>query len=167
MEDIKKIKTLWAVIIILIIINLSVLSWLWLSPQKMQGPVSPERIEKILNFDSKQSEQFEVIKDRHFAEILPIRDSIKTLKSDLIDYIKREKPEQKVIDEKMNLLTAKIKENEEKTLKHFTEIRVICNDEQKHIFDNDILESFKKQGPNGRPSLPNGRPPRPENPPHH
>ena len=166
MENLKKIKTLWIAIIMLIIINLSVLAWMWFSPQGMQGHISPERIERTLNFDSQQKEQFEIIKDKHFAEVTPIRDSIKIIKSELFDYIKQDKPDPKIIEEKMNLLANKIKENEEKTLKHFTEIRAMCNEEQKTIFDNDILERFKKQDPNGagRPGR-NDRPPRPDNPP--
>ncbi|MES2517089.1 MAG: hypothetical protein V4585_03210 [Bacteroidota bacterium] len=166
MEDKKKIKTLWIAIIMLIIINLSVLACLWLSPRGIQGQLSPERIEKALNFDSQQKERFEIIKDKHFAEVTPIRDSIKIIKSELFDYIKQDKPNPKFIDEKMNLLASKIKENEEKTLKHFTEVRAICNEEQKHVFDNEILERFKKQGPNGggRPEG-EGRPPRPDGPP--
>ncbi len=166
MENLKKIKTLWVAIIMLIIINLSVLAWMWFSPQGMQGHISPERIERTLNFDSKQKEQFEVIKDKHFAEVTPIRDSIKIIKSELFDYIKQDKPDPKIIEKKMNLLASKIKENEEKTLKHFTEIRAMCNTEQKHVFDNDILERFKNQDPNGggRPER-NDRPPRPDNPP--
>jgi protein CpxP len=167
MEDVKKIKTLWIAIILLILINLSVLAWLWLSPRDMQGQLSPERIERTLNFDSQQREQFEIIKDKHFAEVTPIRDSIKIIKSELFDYIKQDKPDQKFIDEKMNSLASKIKENEEKTLKHFTEVRAVCNEEQKDIFDNEILERFKKQGPNGGGRRPEGegRPPRPDNPP--
>lgn len=156
-------------IIMLIIINLSVLAWMWFSPQGMQqGQISPEKIERTLNFDSKQKEQFEVIKDKHFAEVTPIRDSIKIIKSELFEYVKQDKPDQKIIQEKMNLLANKIKENEEKTLKHFIEIRAMCNEEQKTIFDNDILERFKKQGPNGggRPER-NDRPPRPDGPPPH
>jgi Spy/CpxP family protein refolding chaperone len=166
MEDLKKIKTLWMTIIMLIIINLSVVAWMWFSPQGMQGQMSPERIERTLNFNRKQQEQFEVIKDKHFAEVTPIRDSITIIKSELIDYIKRDKPDKKIMEEKLNLLANKIIENEEKTLNHFTEVRGMCNDEQKVIFDNVMLEGFKKQGPNGgdRPEV-NDRPPRPDNPP--
>ncbi|PWK26488.1 heavy-metal resistance protein [Arcicella aurantiaca] len=152
MEDVKKIKTLWIAIIMLIAINLSVLTWLWFSPKGTQGQMSPERIERTLNFDNKQSEQFEIIKDKHFAEVIPIRDSIKIMKSELLEYIKQDKPDPKVIDEKMKLLTGKIKENEEKTLKHFSEIRALCNEDQKQVFDNDVLERFKKQGPREKPN---------------
>lgn len=155
------------VIIMLIIINLSVLAWMWFSPQGMQGQMSPERIERTLNFDSKQKERFEIMKDKHFAEVTPIRDSIKIIKSELLDYIKQDKPDQRFIEEKMNLLANRIKENEEKTLKHFTEVRAMCDDEQKNIFDHDILEGFKKQSPNGGRPESKGRPPRPEDlPPH-
>lgn len=147
MEDSKKIKTLWVAITVLIIINLSVLVWMWFSPHGMPGQMSPERIESTLNFDKKQKEGFEIIKDKHFAEVNPIRESIKIIKSELIDYIKRDKPDEKIMEEKLNLLSNKIKENEEKTLKHFTEVRGMCNDEQKVIFDDVMLEGFKKQEP--------------------
>ena len=49
----------------------------------------------------------------------------------------------------MNILVEKIRENETKTLQHFAKIRAICTPEQKLIFDTDILERLKKQGPNG------------------
>jgi len=153
-------------IITLIIINLSVLAWMWFSPQGMQGLMSPERIEKSLNFNKEQDKQFTLIKDKHFAEVNPIRDSIKIIKSQLIDYIKREKPDNKILDEKLNLLTNKIKENEEKTLKHFIEVRAICDEKQKAIFDNNFLEKFKMHGSiaGGQPEG-NDRAPRPDNPP--
>jgi hypothetical protein len=147
MKDSKKIRTLWISIIGLIIINLSVLIWMWFSPHGLPGQMSPERIENTLNFDRKQKERFEIMKDKHFAEVNPIRDSIKKIKSELIDYIKRDTPDKKIIEEKLNLLANKIIENEDKTLKHFTEVRAICNERQKAIFDNGFLERFKKKEP--------------------
>lgn len=164
MENSKKIKTLWMAIIILIIINLSVLVWMWFSPQGMQGQMRPVRIDKTLNFDNKQMERFEIIKEKHFAEVNPIRDSIKIIKAELIDYVKRENPDKKIVEEKLNLLANKIKENEKKTLMHFTEIRAMCDEQQKAIFDNDFLERFKKNGPNGgRGPERNHRPAKTEN----
>jgi periplasmic protein CpxP/Spy len=162
MEDSKKIQSLWIVIILLILINLSVLSWLWFSQRPPQDSLSPERIEKTLHFNHEQEEQFRKIKDDHFAEILPIRDSISIIKSELFDYLKQENPDPQFIDAKMKIMLEKIKENETKTLQHFAKIRAICTPEQKVVFDNDILERFKKQGPNGAGRPREGeRPPRP------
>ena len=162
MEDSKKIQSLWIAIILLILINLSALSWLWFSQRSLQDHISPERIEKTLHFNHQQEQQFIKLKDAHFAEIIPIRDSIKIIKSELFDYLKQEKPDLKIIEIKMKIMVEKIKENETKTLKHFAKIRAICTPEQKIIFDNDILERFKKQGPNSGSRPREGeRPPRP------
>ena len=144
MEDSKKIQSLWIAIILLILINLSALSWLWFSQRSSQDPISPERIEKILHFNHQQEQQFIKLKDAHFTEIIPLRDSIKIIKSELFDYLKQEKPDLKIIEVKMKIMVEKIKKNETKTLQHFAEIRAICTPEQKIIFDNDILERFKK-----------------------
>lgn len=162
MEDSKKIQSLWIAIILLILINLSALSWLWFSQRSSQDHTGPERIEKTLHFNHQQEQQFIKLKDAHFAEIIPIRDSIKIIKSELFDYLKQEKPDLKIIEIKMKIMVEKIKENETKTLQHFAKIRAICTPEQKIIFDNDVLERFKKQGSNsdGRPRE-GERPPRP------
>ena len=162
MEDSKKIQALWIVIILLILINLSVLSWLWFSQRIPRDPLSPERIEKTLQLNHEQEDQFRRIKEEHFTEIRPIRDSIKIIKSELFDYLKQENPDPQLMEAKMNLMLEKIKENETKTLQHFAKIRAICTPEQKIIFDNDILEKFKKQGLNGGGRPRDGeRPPRP------
>lgn len=160
MEDSKKIQFLWIVIILLILINLSVLFWLWVSQHPPQNPLNPDRIEKVLHFNHEQQEQFRKIKDDHFAEIKPIRDSIKIIKSELFDFLKQGKKDNHFIETKMTIMLEKIKENETKTLQHFAKIRAICTPEQQVVFDNDVLEKFKKQGQNGA-----GRPHEGERPP--
>ena len=169
MENSNKIKSLWVAITILILINLSILWYLWFTTNPQQDQASPIRIEQSLHFDDGQKAQFEIIKNKHFSEVIIIRDSIKIIKAELFDYLKQDNLDQKYIDKKVELLANKIKENESKTLKHFTEIRAMCNKEQKQIFDNDILERFKRQRPNGgrgRPEM-DGRPPRLHNSPPH
>ena len=162
MEDSKKIQSLWIVIILLILINISVLTWLWFSQRTSQDPLSPERVEKALHFTHEQEVQFGKIKDEHFDDIRPIRDSIKILKSELFDYLKKGETNPQFVEAKMKVMLEKIKENETKTLQHFAKIRAMCTPEQKEIFDNDIVEKFKKQGPSGTGHPRQGeRPPRP------
>lgn len=165
MENSKKIKSLWIAIILLILINLSAISWQWFSRRSSQDDqLSPERIERTLHFNQQQVLQFTAIKDDHFLEVIPIRDSIRIIKSQLFDYLKKGKIDSRFIDVKMNKMVEKIRENEIKTLHHFAKIRAICTPEQKIVFDNDILERFKKQGPNGTGHPPEReRPPKPEN----
>ncbi len=162
MKDSKKIQYLWVVIILLTLLNLSVLSWVWFSQRTLQDPLSSERIEKALHFNHEQENQFRKIKDDHFTEIRPIRDSIKIIKSELFDYLKQENQDPKIIEAKMFVMLEKIEENETKTLQHFAKIRAICTPEQKKVFDNDIIDRFKKQGQNGAGRPREGeRPPRP------
>jgi protein CpxP len=150
MEDKQKIKALWLVIVSLIVLNISVLGWLWFSHPKGHFPPGGRvPIAEIVDFSTTQRQEFEKLKDVHLEEVEPIRDTIQVLKRSLFDYLKQGKIDTAYVAQQENLLAAKIRENEYKTLLHLAQVRAMCTQEQKERFDTKVLEQFKHQGGGG------------------
>lgn len=151
MEDKQKIKALWLVIVSLIVLNISVLGWLLLSHPKGNFPPGGRiPIAEIVDFKATQRQEFENLKDTHLEEVEPIRDTIQVLKRSLFEYLKKGKMDTAYVAQQENLLATKIRENEYKTLLHLAQVRAICTQEQKEIFDTKVLEQFKHQGGGGQ-----------------
>jgi periplasmic protein CpxP/Spy len=154
MNNLNNNRNLWLAILGLLILNLCTLGWVIFSKNNKKPPLN---IAKDLHFDNKQAESFEIIKDRHFEEVLPLRDSIKTLKKEVFELIKADKFDKVAFDAKMNQISDKIYRNEENTLLHFREIRDMCTPEQKKLFDEELVAKLTSppQGESGnRPPPP-------------
>jgi periplasmic protein CpxP/Spy len=158
MNEQYKFRNLWFAILSLFMLNIGTLGWIFLKNQHGEPPIGPVIIEESLSFDKKQLNDFEPLKNRHFKEVLPIREDIKKDKYRLFDWLKSEKVDSVALENHLAMLTSKVIANERSTFKHLREIRDLCNPEQRKIFDEVLIEKFKHQGENKN----NPPPPPPE-----
>jgi periplasmic protein CpxP/Spy len=144
MNEQYKFRNLWIAILSLFLLNMGTLGWIFLKNRPMQPPVGPLFIEKTLNFNQQQKEAFEPLKKQHFKEVLPIRDSIKHDKDALFAWVKSDKADSVEFENRLISLSQKVIQNERNTFKHFRAIRDLCTPEQKKIFDDVMIERFKR-----------------------
>ncbi len=143
----------WA-IIILVVLNLSTLTMIWIHKPPRPFP-PPPRSEKLipdfviaeLNLDEKQAIAFEASEQQHIQNIKPLLDSLHQCKQQLF----QSAFENAVDSAKINDLTSRIGSIAQKidiiTFFHVTELKNICNSHQQ-----DILEDlFRDMGKVGRP----------------
>lgn len=150
-------KYLKIIILLLILINLSTISFMWFS-KPSRNDVVGDFFTRELQFTTKQKEQFIVLREHHRREreVLKINNKkahdafFNLLKSPLVDSIPIKKAVAQIL---------KIKEKEEwSTFYHFQKVRSICNEIQKQKFDKIINEAARMMAPRP-PKDKNGLPP--------
>jgi periplasmic protein CpxP/Spy len=124
-------------------------------------PSRPERtlLHEELGFSKQQNEQFEILRKNHQELIKQTNDKIKVLKDRLfIGYGKNIGEEE--ASEIASKIGSYVAEIELQTLRHFQDVKAICNEEQKVKFDKVIKNVLKDIRPDGppRPENSNGRP---------
>jgi periplasmic protein CpxP/Spy len=160
MQNIQWSKSFGILILGLLLVNLGVLIWMSFFKNGPPPPnqISPMIIERELGFEGAQKQVFEKIKTQHFNEVGPLRDSIRILKREAQQMLRQTPLDTATLHEKINQLSQKIAQNEWLTLKHFGEIRAMCQPEQQRIFDEVLLPRLgrpmdprKNEGPRHGP----------------
>lgn len=139
--------------------NILLLGTVWFSHRR---PPHPERqevrklVEKTLQFNKAQSEQYDVLIDEHQRDLRAINDEILPLKSELFQMVAS--PEDTVktreLSEKIAQLIVK---QDVITLNHFKKVRnTICNKDQKILLDHLLSEILAKMSHQGGPPPPRG-----------
>ncbi len=124
----------------------------------MQRPERPDEfIISKLHFSDKQVHEFEELRDRHHDSVIVLQDEGRKLRTALFDNLKNANKTEAQVDSLMGAIGNNQKQIEYVTYRHFRQLREICNEEQKKIFDNIIEEIMKKMS--GRPPRPDGPPP--------
>jgi periplasmic protein CpxP/Spy len=147
MNNQNNFRNLWIAILSLFMLNISTLGWIFFKNKHERPPVGPVIIEKSLSFDAKQKEDFEPLKKQHFKDVLPVREGIKKDKDALFSWVKSEKADSTELENHLASLSLKVIQNERNTFKHFREIRDLCTPEQKRIFDEVLIDRFRKMPP--------------------
>jgi periplasmic protein CpxP/Spy len=160
MNNLNNNRNLWLAIFGLLILNLCTLGWVILSKNGKRPIVGNFFIEDELKFNNNQKESFKMLKDKHFEEVLPLRDSIKTLKKEVFELIKADKFDRIAFDSKMIQISDKIHRNEANTMLHFREIRDMCSPEQKVLFDEELIAKLSSPPGGGGGNRPPPPPPR-------
>jgi protein CpxP len=164
-----KIKSLYILVGILLLINVATMSFIWYTKIITEQQINPPRpdnnrsfLADELGFTGEQSQKFEVLKQEHRRGVEIILSETKELKDKLFDCIKTGN------DSKAKELSGKIAEKQSAleilTYEHFKEVRKVCNDEQKVKFDKILVELIrgletKSPPPNGAPPPEDRRPP--------
>jgi hypothetical protein len=195
MNYFKENKILSLLILLLVVMNISTIGFCWILWNKMEHhqngsfgiqnppPIQRNIIEDQLQLNAEQRKQFNDLLEQHFASRKVIDDKINSLRDQLFDLVKNDKPDTVA----MHSIGVKIGELEAQKqleiVKHFAALRLVCDKEQKEKFDvwiNDVVKLIGPQGPppphddnHNRPfpppdhqglPLPNG-PPNGDNPP--
>jgi periplasmic protein CpxP/Spy len=154
MNEQHKFRNLWFAILSLFVLNLGTLGWIFFKKQAHEPPIGPVIIEKALSFNDKQVSEFKPLMRRHFDKVIPLRNAIKQEKDLLFDWLKSGGNDSITFNNHLASLSAKVTENERITFLHFKEIRDLCTPEQRKIFDEILIEKFKKQGGDKNQKMP-------------
>lgn len=164
MRDNKTNSWKWMVAL-LGILNIVLLVSIWRQPSQRQGPPQhmgeegpAKMIIEELKFTPKQVEAFDFLKKDHQDQIRELRHEGKDLRDDFFNLLKTANPDEKLISQKADSISANQKRIEMVTFNHFKEVRKICDAEQQKRFDeiiNEILHSMARPGKGpGRPEGP-------------
>jgi periplasmic protein CpxP/Spy len=151
-----KLKLLALSVIGLLIINLSIIAFLFLrKPPHSQGDSRPfkriepkNRVIEILHFDNEQVVQYEELIVQHRKSMKKLNDLIREAKSNLYETLNEDSAESK--DSLINELSALQRKIESVHYNHFIEIRKLCKPDQLPYFHNltgDLSDFFNPEKP--------------------
>jgi len=158
-------KFLKIVILLLLVINISTLTFMWLHKPPKNDAVG-DFFNKELQFTTQQKEQFELLKQQHRSQVEALRADNKEMHDAYFELLKNPKVDSATV-KKAAAAILKIKEQEELALfYHFQKVRAICNTSQQQKFDEIINEAARMMAPRprereGRPMPGDGPPPPP------
>lgn len=161
----NKLRFLTWTVILLLLLNAGTLIYLLMSKRTEtdQRPPRGEGASKFiieqLKLDDKQQLQFAELRHQHQEIIRRIQDQDRSLHDEYFNLLKTDTPDKAKADS-ISLLIAKQRSAiEAATFEHFLQLRRLCNDDQKKLFDATIDEIMRQMGgPKGPP--PGGPPPR-------
>jgi Spy/CpxP family protein refolding chaperone len=139
-------KFLKTVIVLLLLVNLSTISFLWFNKPHKRDAVG-DFFTKELQFTAKQKEQFIVLRDAHRKEREALKSNDKEVHDVYFDLLKSSTVDSATVK---NLVAEimKIKDKEELgTFYHFQKVRAICDEKQKQKFDEIIKEAARMIAP--------------------
>ncbi|MEN8786397.1 MAG: hypothetical protein ABF264_06815 [Flavobacteriales bacterium] len=142
------------IIIALLLVNIVLLITLYLGkPSLQQQNLPKDLIINRLGFEEMQIADFEGIVVEHFTEVRKIQEEVREYKREINSGLLLDKP---VMNDSVNrLLSHSFKKMEELHFKHLSDIKEICNPEQKKKFDKMVPELGRIFGP--RPTNKNRR----------
>lgn len=178
MNSTAKNKLLVWLVVLLLVANAASIAMFWMGKRKPPPPSKGSPIEfliKELKLDTKQQEQFELLKTIHRNASEKLREKIKESKESFFDLLQQPTVSDSTKQAAANAVSVYTKELDLLTLNHFQKLRELCTSEQQQKFDEIIHQvtnmmgqprppmhpSTNLQGPPG--AEPDGdRPPPPE-----
>lgn len=168
MDSITRNKRLGWVVLLLVVMNIVSLSALWIGYTKRPGREMPGKggdkfLEQKLELRPEQTEKLKALRVSHFNKMEDLKREFRESRKGLHEFWKVENgaAQGKGLAEKIGRLQADI---ELEIFAHFSDIREICDDKQKQVFDSiieDVLQGgMRREGPGGnRPPPRQGRGP--------
>ena len=162
MEILTNKRSLWIIILVLLILNIASLSAIWLKTMKSRGPEMREFrrplakdhfLNRRLNFTPEQQAQFDELLTKHRETLDSKVIEIGSLRKELMGMMQNQEfsPESEEIVQRIG---QKQSELELINYNHFKEIIAICNEEQKQVFIEIMMRAV---GPNKGMGNPNDR----------
>lgn len=165
MDFIKRNKILGGAVIGLVIINVLLLTFVWLGKNgrnpSRSGNGGGRFLEEQLKLSADQKQQVKSLRDNHFQLVESLRKQSRESRNELHELLKSPNSALKAqeLTSKLGQIQSQI---EFSTFKHFSDIRSICNEQQKKVFDDTILKILRGQGATEGPK--GDRPPPREGP---
>ena len=171
MDIFKQKRYLWLAIIVLVLMNLTALTVLWLGrpegrrPQGgPQGPAADkpriqQMLKKELGFDEIQVEQYLILRENHHTEAQQLEVEIRELKRVMFDEVLQEYPQPMLSDSLLSLVQTKQANLEQLTFQHFLDLKQLCKPEQQDKLKILMHEVFRQGKQPARKS--DGPPPMP------
>ncbi|MFN8357057.1 MAG: Spy/CpxP family protein refolding chaperone [Spirosomataceae bacterium] len=162
MDDKNKFRLLWIAIVALLVLNLSVLIWVWLQPNRPERQGEPPLVflARKLNFTEQQFNQTDQLGKAHFERVRQVRDSVRLLKDQYFDQLSNPAITQAELTQMSEQIAHKMAEIDVLTFRHFQKVRTLLTPAQQQQFDELINEALhRQQGPQGPPPGEHGGPP--------
>lgn len=166
MKTPAKNKWLIAVVILLLVANITTITLFWMNkenkPPRPQQPI--DFINRELGFDQRQKEQYSDLVKEHRDKARQMREEIKRSKDEFFALL-----QQPGVTDSMKI-SASAKANELVqqldilTFNHFQKVRALCTPAQQKKFDDiihKVLQMMAGPGPGGPPRGPGMEPPPP------
>jgi len=109
---------------------------------------------KELKLDEQQQQQFAELRNQHHHMIQKIQEEDKQLHDLYFSMLKTDNPDKSKVDSIATLIGDQRKIMAQITFDHFHQLRNICHDDQKKLFDNTInriLDMMVRQNGDGPP----------------
>jgi periplasmic protein CpxP/Spy len=157
----NKLRFLTWTVILLLLLNAGTLIYLLTTRNQDQRPPhgdpAPDFITEQLQLDAQQQLRFAELRHQHQEIVRRIQEQDRKLHDEYFNLLKTDNPD-RVKADSISLLIGKQRSSiEAATFEHFQQLRRMCNDEQKKLFDATIDEIMKRMAPKGPP--PGGPPP--------
>ncbi len=107
-------------------------------------------IARQLNFNDSQLQQYQVLKSSHREVMNGYDDEIRILKDKFYSNLSDENIKTSVIDSIATLISEKEKLKDIAVFNHFSEVRKICDEDQKEQFGTIIKDALHKNNRKGR-----------------
>jgi Spy/CpxP family protein refolding chaperone len=121
-----------------------------------RGGGAADFIVEQLKLDASQQKQFEELRHRHQDITRKAHDEDRRLHDIYFSLLKTDNPDKAKVDSVSSLIEAQRSRLESATFIHFQQLRQLCRDDQKKLFDATIDEITKRIAPK---QLPPGGPP--------
>jgi periplasmic protein CpxP/Spy len=163
----NSVRFLKITIALLVLMNIGVLMFMWLSRPKYDinarppRPTAFEYLVHTLNLTPKQVEQYTVLRDAHHEAFEQIWAKGHQLRDELYTHL-GDSTDNGQIEALTDSLAANQRETELLTFNHFRKLRAICTPQQQKELDDVIGKALNMIGP---PPPPHGPPPPGELPP--
>ncbi|NVJ48221.1 MAG: Spy/CpxP family protein refolding chaperone [Cytophagia bacterium] len=144
----KKSKTIGIAVIVLALMNVILLAFLWFGQKHNKRLISGGGglfvLTEKLGLSEDQKDQLAVLREEHFQRMEPLRRQSHESRDRLHSLWASGGTTEQIDSLSANIghIQAQIEKN---TFQHFSEIRAICNPEQKKIFDQ-IIKDVLRQG---------------------
>lgn len=171
MDIIKQNRNLMIVIILLVVLNLSLITLLWLGrpepPIGNAAPGNPQaenmRLEQLLKnelgFDDKQTEDYLKLRQEHHRGIAKLDRELQILKKQMFDEALQDTSESMLSDSLLQLVQKKQSKIERMTFDHFVALKKLCKPEQRKNLKLLMNEIFRRNPPRPEDGMPPPREP--------
>lgn len=161
-------KKKYYILIIALLVVLNIFSWrIWWETPKRAEVSAPEQVErdrgtrgdgggmnffeKRLKLTPEQKQEFSKLKQNYFSELEVVKDSMNLVRKNLVSGIgtRMDEENRNALFDEMAKHKLKI---ERLTIEHFNDLRSLCNEEQKPVFDTIMVRMldhnpmFKESG---------------------
>ncbi len=162
MSEAPKIKVLTILVVLLILLNAASLSYIWYSHAGGAGGPRDGRapgglVIKELQFDQKQQEAFEKLRDEHHESMKAIGERNRQLHDELFHSLTAGRDTAAYADSLIRQIAMLRIENEQITYRHLAQVRQLCTVQQQQRFDAMIAEAMAKKERDQGPPPPDQR----------
>ena len=147
----EKSKLLWIAVISLLLLNFCTLAFIWFqhSPRNHEPPRGDVAgfIIHELKLNDDQVKKFDELKETHHEQVEQIQHELRGMHKDFFDLMKSDVVDSAKVKSVAESIASKQKEIELVTFSHFTDVRKLCDAEQKKKFDDIIDEAMRMMAP--------------------